>query len=234
MTLPVAVLVSGTGSNLQAIIEHIEAGRIDARITAVVSNKADAKALDRAREHGIPARVLPHGDFPDRAAFDAALLAAVRESGARAVVLAGFMRLLAPEFIAAFRDRILNIHPALLPSFPGIRGQADAAAYGVTIAGATVHFVDEKMDNGPIVIQAAVPALPDDDAASLAARILAMEHRIYPQALAWLAAGRLRVEGRKVRLAPAREGEGAAGATATGTAEGVAYLVHPPLEAGFF
>ncbi|WP_300162639.1 phosphoribosylglycinamide formyltransferase [Solidesulfovibrio sp.] len=233
MTLPVAVLVSGTGSNLQSIIEHIEAGRIDARITAVVSNKADALALDRARKHGLPARVLPHGDFPDRAAFDAALLAAVRESGARAVVLAGFMRLLAPEFIAAFRERILNIHPALLPSFPGIRGQADAAAYGVTIAGATVHFVDEKMDNGPIVIQAAVPALPDDDAASLAARILAMEHRIYPQALAWLAAGRLRVEGRKVRLAPARGGGDAAEAGAR-AAEGAAYLVNPPLEAGFF
>ncbi|WP_029456774.1 phosphoribosylglycinamide formyltransferase [Solidesulfovibrio alcoholivorans] len=236
MTLPVAVLVSGTGSNLQAIIAQIDAGRIDARIATVISNKADAPALERAKRHGIPTRALPHGDFPDRAAFDAALLAAIRDSGAQAVVLAGFMRLLAPECIAAFRNRILNIHPALLPSFPGIRGQADAAAYGVTIAGATVHFVDEKMDNGPIIIQAAVPATPDDDAQSLAARILAMEHRIYPQALAWLAAGRLRVEGRKVRLLPA-EGNVMETSMGAGTGERVEgagpWLVNPPLEAGF-
>jgi phosphoribosylglycinamide formyltransferase-1 len=226
LSLPLAVLVSGSGSNLQAIIDHIEAGRIDARITAVVSNKAEAQGIERARRHGLAAVVLPHGDFPDRAAFDAALLAAVRDSGAQAVVLAGFMRLLAPEFIAAYRDRILNIHPALLPSFPGIRGQADAAAYGVTIAGATVHFVDEKMDNGPIVIQAAVPALPGDDGPSLAARILTLEHRIYPQAVAWLAAGRLSIHGRKTRLAPA--------AVPLADLAGVGpCLVNPPLEMGF-
>lgn len=226
MSLPIAVLISGSGTNLQAIVDQIEAGRIDARITAVVSNKAAAQGLARAEKHGLPTVVLPHGEFPDRAAFDAALLAAVRDSGAAAVVLAGFMRLLSPEFIAAYRERILNIHPALLPSFPGIHGQADAAAYGVTIAGATVHFVDEKMDHGPVVIQAAVPALPDDDGPSLAARILAFEHRIYPQAVAWLAAGRLSVHGRKTRLAPADV------APADLAAAGPC-LVSPPLERGF-
>uniref|UniRef100_I2PY80 Phosphoribosylglycinamide formyltransferase n=1 Tax=Desulfovibrio sp. U5L TaxID=596152 RepID=I2PY80_9BACT len=226
MTLPVAVLVSGSGSNLQAILDRIEAGRIDARITAVVSNRADAHGLVRAAAHGIPALALPHGDFPDRAAYDAALLAAVRESGAEAVVLAGFMRILGPAFVAAYRDRILNIHPALLPSFPGVRGPADAAAYGVAIAGATVHFVDEKMDNGPIVIQAAVPARPDDDAAALAARILAFEHRIYPQALAWLASGRLTLDGRKTRLAPAA-------IPPADMAGAGPCLVNPPLEQGF-
>lgn len=226
MTLPLAVLVSGSGSNLQAIIDHIEAGRIDARITAVVSNKAEAQALARARNHGLATVTLPHGDFPDRAAFDAALLGAVRGSGAEAVVLAGFMRILGADFVTAYRQRILNIHPALLPSFPGIRGAADAAAYGVTVAGATVHFVDEIMDHGPVVIQAAVPARPGDDGPSLAARILAFEHRIYPQAVAWLAAGRLSIDGRKTRLAPA-------GLPLADLAEAGPCLVNPPLERGF-
>lgn len=226
MSLLLAVLVSGTGSNLQAIIDHIEAGRIDARIAAVISDKADAYGLVRAGRHGIPTRVLPFGEYPDRAAFDAALVDAVRESGAGAVVLAGFMRLLGHAFVTAYRDRILNIHPALLPSFPGLHGQGQATTYGVTISGATVHFVDEKMDHGPIVIQAAVPVLPDDDAASLGERILALEHRIYPQAVAWLAAGRLVVDGRKTRLTPADVPP--ADLAASGPC-----LVNPPLEAGF-
>ena len=226
MTLPIAVLISGSGSNLQAVIDHIEAGRIPARITVVVSNKADAYGLTRARNHGLPTAVLPQADFPDRAAFDVALLCAVRESGAEAVVLAGFLRMLSSDFVAAYRDRILNIHPALLPSFPGLRVQAAAAAYGVTISGATVHFVNEKMDSGPIVIQAALPAGPDDDGASLGARILAFEHRIYPQAVAWLASGRLAIEGRKTRLAPADIPP--ADMSAAGPC-----LVSPPLEEGF-
>jgi len=224
MSLPLAVLVSGSGSNLQAIIDRIEAGHIDARITAVLSDKADAHGLVRAAKHGIPTRVLSPGEYPDRAAFDAALLAAVRESGAKAVVLAGFMRLLGKDFIAAYRDRILNIHPALLPSFPGLRAHGQAVDYGVTLSGATVHFVDEKMDNGPIVIQAAVPALPDDDAKSLGARILTLEHRIYPQAVAWLAAGRLAIDGRRTRLTPSN---------APLAAMPSPCLVNPPLEEGF-
>ncbi len=226
MTLPVAVLISGSGSNLQAIIDRIAAGAVDARIALVVSNRPEAYGLVIARERGIPTLALPHGDYPDRAAYDEALLSAVRGSGAEAVVLAGFMRMLGAGFVSAYRDRILNIHPALLPSFPGIRGQGDAAAYGVTISGATVHFVDEKMDNGPIVIQAAVPVGPDDDAQSLTARILRLEHRIFPQALAWLAAGRLAIEGRKTRLA-------SAGIPLADMADAGPCLVSPPLERGF-
>lgn len=226
MTLPIAVLVSGTGSNLQALIDRIGEGVLPARITAVVSNKSDAKGLARAARHGIPAIALPPADYPDRAGHDAALLAAVRDSGAKAVVLAGYMRLLSPDFVAAYRNRILNIHPALLPSFPGMHGQRDAADYGVTIAGATVHFVDEQMDHGPVVIQAAVPACPDDDAASLGARIMTLEHRIYPQAVAWLATGRLAIHGCKTRLAPAD-------APPADLSDVTPCLVNPPLEAGF-
>jgi len=226
VTLPIAVLVSGAGSNLQAIIDHIEEGRINARITVVVSNKADAYGLARARNHGIATKLLPHADYPDRAAYDAALLSCVRDSGAEAVILAGYLRLLAPAFVAAYRDRILNVHPALLPSFPGLHGPGDAAAYGVTIAGATVHFVDEEMDNGPIIIQAAVPTRPGDDATSLGARILTFEHRIFPQALAWLASGRLSIEGRQTRLAPAD-------IPPADLADAGPCLVNPPLEEGF-
>ena len=226
MTLPIAVLVSGTGTNLQALIDHIEDGTLPARITAVVANKSDAYGLTRAAKHGIPAIVLPPAEYTDRAGHDAALLAAVRDSGAEAVVLAGYMRLLAPAFVTAYRDRILNIHPALLPSFPGLRGQGAAVDYGVTIAGATVHFVDEKMDNGPIVIQAAVPARPDDDAKSLGERIMTLEHRIYPQAVAWLATGRLTIDGRKTRLTPADM-------PLADMSDAMPCLVNPPLEAGF-
>ena len=226
MTLPVAVLVSGSGSNLQAIIDRIEDGVLAARITAVVSNKAEAYALVRAQNHGLATALLPHAAFPDRAAYDAALLAAVRDSGAEAVILAGFMRLLGADFVAAYRDRILNIHPALLPGFPGLAAQGQAAGYGVTIAGATVHFVNEKMDNGPIIIQAAVPAFPDDDAKSLGGRIMTLEHRIYPQAIHWLATGRLSLHGRKTRLAPAATPK-------ADMADAMPCLVSPALEAGF-
>ena len=226
MTLPMAVCISGCGSNLQSIIDHIENGTLAARITLVIADKADAYGLTRARTHGLATLVLTKADHPDRAAYDAALLAAIRASGAEVVILAGFLRLLGDDFVAAYRDRILNIHPSLLPSFPGLRGQADAATYGVTLSGATVHFVNEHMDNGPIVIQAAVPAGPDDDEASLGARILALEHRIFPQAIAWLASGRLRVEDRKTRLTPAA-------IPPADLASAGPCLVSPPLEQGF-
>jgi len=227
VTLPLAVCISGSGSNLQAIIDRIEAGVLPARIAVVISNRADAYGLTRARERGLPTLVVSAADHPGgRAAYDAALLAAVVASGAEAVILAGFMRMLGPTFVSAYRNRILNIHPALLPSFPGLHGQADAAAYGVAISGATVHCVNEVMDNGPIVIQAAVPVVPDDDESSLGVRILALEHRIYPQAIAWLAEGRLAVEGRKIRLTPADVPP--ADMTGAGPC-----LVNPPLEAGF-
>ncbi len=224
MPLSIAVLVSGSGSNLQAIIDRIEAGVLDARIGLVLSNRPEAFGLERARKHDIPALALPHTDYPDREAFDAAMIRAIRQAGAEAVILAGFMRMLTPGFLAAFSGRVLNIHPALLPSFAGTHGARDAADYGVKIAGCTVHFVDEIMDHGPVVIQAAVPALAGDDGDALAGRILALEHRIYPQAIHWLAQGRLSVQGRKVHLAPT----GVPLADVT-----LGSLVSPPLEQGF-
>ncbi|GFK93814.1 Phosphoribosylglycinamide formyltransferase [Fundidesulfovibrio magnetotacticus] len=224
MTLPVAVLVSGSGSNLQALIDRIEAGVLDAEIRLVASNKPEAFGLERARRHGIATLGLPHKEFPDREAFDQAMVRAIRESGAQAVVLAGFMRLLTSGFLQAFPGRVLNIHPALLPAFPGAHGQRDAAHHGVKLAGCTVHFVDELMDHGPVIVQAAVPAWTDDTPETLGGRILALEHRVLPQAVQWLAQDRLRLDGRKVRLLPGR----AASATPPSDA-----LVNPPLESGF-
>lgn len=225
MTLDLAVLVSGSGSNLQAVIDRIESGALDARLRLVLSNKPEAYGLERARKHGIPAVCLEHGGFPGREAFDAEMARLIREHGADTVAMAGFMRMVTPRFLSAFPGRVVNIHPALLPSFPGVHGQRDAADYGVRFSGCTVHFVDEKMDNGPIVIQAVAPAYPGDDGQSLGARILELEHRIYPQALQWLAQGRLTVSGRKVLLA--NEGQAPAVALPAGT------MVNPPLEPGF-
>lgn len=224
MALPIAVLVTGSGSNLQALIDRIEAGVLDARITLVLSNKEDAYGLTRAANHAIPRLCLPHTDYPDRTAFDAAMIAAIKHSGAQAVVLAGFMRMLTPAFLQAFPGRVMNIHPALLPSFPGVRGQDDAAQYGVKLAGCTVHFVDEIMDNGPVIIQAAVPAYPEDDGQTLSARILRMEHRVYAQAVHWLATDRLKIDGRKVKLK-------AANLPKADMEEDC--LINPPLEEGF-
>jgi phosphoribosylglycinamide formyltransferase 1 len=226
MPLPLAVLISGSGSNLQSLMDRIDAGAVPARIALVVSNNPEAYGLTRAAERGLPTRVVPHGLFSSRDEYDQALLDAVTAAGAQAVVLAGFMRILGPRFVRAFRGRILNIHPALLPSFAGTHGARDANGYGVKISGCTVHFVDEQMDHGPVVIQAAVPALAEDGPEDLAARILALEHRIYPQAVAWLASGRLRVEGRTVHVASAN-------VPLAEAAPGSAYLVNPPLEQGF-
>lgn len=224
MALPIAVLVSGSGSNLQAIIDRIEAGGLEAEITLVVSNKPDAYGLTRAKNHNLQHLCIPHARYPDRLEFDRAMLRAIKDSGARAVVLAGFMRLLSAEFLRAFPGRVVNIHPALLPSFPGVHGQREAADYGVAITGCTVHFVDEIMDHGPVIIQAAVPAYPEDDGQTLGSRILAFEHRVLPQALQWLATDRIRLEGRKVHILPG-------GKPLAPTSPGG--LVNPPLEAGF-
>lgn len=221
-----AVLVSGSGTNLQAILDRARQGSLTAQVAVVFSNNPDAGGLERARRAGVPAEALNHKDFADRAAFDAAVVDILRRYDVDAVALAGYMRLLTPGFLAAFPGRVINIHPALLPSFPGTHGQADAQAYGVRIAGCTVHFVDEAMDSGPIIIQAAVPALATDTAQSLAERILTLEHRIYPQALQWLADDRLRVDGRKVVLRPSSKPR-AFESTAC------EQLVCPPLEDGF-
>ena len=196
--LPLGVLISGGGTNLQAIIDAIADGQLPAEIRLVVSNRHDAYGLSRAERHGIPSAVLPHRGYPSRRAFEAALISTLRERGVELVVLAGFMRLLSPFFIRAFPQRIVNIHPGLLPAFPGLHAQRQALERGVRIAGATVHFVDEEMDHGPIICQAAVPVHPDDTEDSLSARILTQEHRIYPHAIRLFAEGRLEVRGRSV------------------------------------
>ena len=234
MPLPIAVLVSGSGSNLQSIIDRIEAGVLDVEIKVVISNKKDAYGLTRARNHDIPTRVLLHTEYDSREAFDEALVHTITQSGVGkrgAVVLAGFMRILTPVFLKSFEGRVINIHPALLPSFSGVHGQGDAADYGVKISGCTVHFVNEKMDNGPVIIQAAVPCEPGEGGDKLGARILQLEHRIFPQALQWLAEERLEVDGRFVRLKPAAR-RSALQPVADIDPETQA-LVWPPLEEGF-
>lgn len=192
-TLDLGILVSGTGSNLQAILDAISGGSLDARVRLVVSNKADAPALERAARAGAPHRCIAHRDFPSREAFDRALIEALRKAGANWIVLAGFMRVLTPLFLEAFRGRIVNIHPSLLPAFPGVRAQRQALDYGVKIAGCTVHFVDAGVDTGPIIGQRAVSVRDDDDEPSLSARILAEEHALLVDALRALSEGRVEV-----------------------------------------
>ena len=194
----IGVLISGSGTNLQAIIDAVEANELDARIEIVLSNRADAYGLIRAKKHGIPTEVLDHKQFPNREAFDQAVVDHLRAHGVELVILAGFMRLLSPVFVTAYSNRIMNIHPALLPAFPGLNVQRKAVEHGVRFSGCTVHFVNEECDEGPIIIQAVVPVFPDDTEQSLAARILKQEHRIYPRAIQLYSEGRLRVEGRRV------------------------------------
>lgn len=196
--VPIGVLISGSGTNLQAIIDAIAAKKLDANIAVVLSNKADAYGLARAQNHGIRTEVLDHKAFASREAYDQAVVDLLRGRGVELVVLAGFMRLLSPVFIKAYSNRIMNIHPALLPSFPGLHVQKKALDHGVRFAGCTVHFVNEDCDEGPIIIQAVVPVFPDDSEEQLAARILKQEHRIYPRAIQLYAEGRLHVVGRRV------------------------------------
>lgn len=196
--VPIGVLVSGGGTNLQAIVDAIEAKQLDAKIEVVLSNKADAYGLLRAQKHGIPTEVLDHKAYGSREAYDQAVVERLRGRGVELVILAGFMRLLSPVFIKAYSNRIMNIHPALLPAFPGLHVQQKAIDHGVRFSGCTVHFVNEECDEGPIIIQAVVPVFPGDSEEALAARILAQEHRIYPRAIQLYAEGRLRVVGRRV------------------------------------
>jgi len=199
----VAVLVSGSGTNLQAILDAQKAGALgSARVVVVVSNVAGVRALERAAAAGVPTEILPHKQFASREAFDQALVATLKKHGVELVALAGFMRLLTPGFLAAFPQRVMNIHPALLPAFPGVHSQKQALDYGARVTGCTVHFVDEGCDTGPIIAQAAVPVLDGDDVAALTARILVEEHRLYPAAIRAVADGRVRVEGRRVKIAP--------------------------------
>lgn len=195
-----AVLVSGSGTNLQALIDATRAPDHPARIVLVISNKRDVYGLERARAAGIPAEVLPNRGYPDRESYDAALVRLLRTHGVEWVVLAGFMRLVTPTLLDEFPWHVLNIHPALLPAFPGLHAQEQALASGARISGATVHLVDAGTDTGPVIAQGAVPILPGDDIDTVRARILRMEHRLYPMVLRWAAEGRIQVEGREVRV----------------------------------
>jgi phosphoribosylglycinamide formyltransferase 1 len=215
--LPIGVLASGSGSNLQSVIDHIEQGRLDAVIRVVISNNPDAYALTRAAQHGIPAFVIRHQEFPAREAFDRKMAETLASYGVELVVLAGFMRVLSPFFLKAFPQRVINIHPALLPSFPGLHGQRQAFEYGVKFSGCTVHFADDGVDSGPIIIQAIVPVMESDTEDTLAERILREEHRIYPQAIQFYAAGRIEIRDRHVIIKGLHEHEAQA-------------LHNPPLE----
>lgn len=196
----VVALVSGRGSNLQAIIDATRSSALPIDLRAVVSNNPDAEALERARAAGITTHVIDHRAYSMRAAFDTALQLTIDRHMPDLVVLAGFMRLLGPAFIDHYTGRLLNIHPSLLPAFPGLHTHEHALAAGATQHGATVHFVTRETDAGPIVIQAAVPVRPGDTPAALAARVLNEEHRIYPLAIRWFAEGRLRLDGDRVLL----------------------------------
>ncbi len=196
--LRVGVLVSGRGSNLQALLDAAARPGYPARVVLVVSDRERAQALARARARSVAAVWLNQKDFGDRAAYDAALGGLLDEHRVGLVCLAGFMRILTAGFVHAFAGRILNIHPSLLPAFPGLHAPRQALDYGVKVAGATVHFVDEGVDSGPIILQSSVPVEPDDTEESLSDRILAVEHRIYPEAVRLFAEGRLTIAGRRV------------------------------------
>lgn len=198
--LPLGILVSGSGSNLQAIIDHIENGKLDAAIKVVISNNPEAYALERCRRHKIPFVVIDHREYPLRDDFDQQMISILQARGVELVVMAGFMRILTTRFLSSFPMRIMNIHPALLPAFPGLHVQKKAVEYGVRFSGCTVHFADDGVDTGPIIIQAVVPVYEDDDEDKLAQRILKEEHQIYSQAIQWYGEGRLEVKGRKVYL----------------------------------
>ena len=198
--LKLGVLISGRGTNLQSIIDHIEAGKIPAQIQVVISDKKEAYGLERARRHGIEAIFIDPKGYSSKEEFEKAIGDELDKREVELVCLAGFMRILSPYFVSRFRNRIINIHPALLPSFPGLRGQKQALDYGVKIAGCTVHFVTEEVDAGPIIIQAAVPVFDNDDEETLSERILRYEHKIYPMAIKLIAEGRVKIEGRKVKI----------------------------------
>lgn len=222
--MKIVILASGTGTNAQAIIDQIKAGHLDANVDLIISNNARAGVLERAAKAGIKHLVVERKSYPSRAAYDAALVDILVKTRCDLVVLAGYMLLLGADFFNVFPDRILNIHPSLLPAFPGTEGAAGALDYGVRITGASVHFVEEKVDSGPLIIQAAVPVNENEPLDTLKQRIHTLEHRIYPQALQWFAEGRISRVGRHVHLA--------AGVSKQVRPDG-AWFVWPPLEEGF-
>ena len=201
MSKKIGVVVSGRGSNLQSIIDHIAEGKLNVEIAVVVSDHKEAFALERAAKAGIPTAVVERKGCKDKAEFEDKIDAALRKAGAEVVVLAGFMRILTGHFISRWEHKIINIHPALLPSFKGLDAQGQAVDYGVKVAGCTVHFVDEGTDTGPIILQKVVPVLDDDTEETLAARILKEEHKALPEAIRLWADGKLTIKGRKVYVA---------------------------------
>jgi len=203
--LTLGVLASGRGSNFQSIIDSIESGFLKARIALLITDNPEAYAVERARKHNIEALVIRPRDFPDKDAYYSHIAGELKKRNVELVILAGFMRVIGKALIDQYRNRIMNIHPALLPSFPGLHGQNQAADYSVKISGCTVHFVDEGMDTGPVIIQAAVPAYHDDTEDSLGQRILAQEHKIFPYAIRLYSEGRISIDGRKVIIKANRE-----------------------------
>ncbi len=198
--LPIVVLISGRGTNLQAVIDAAASEQLPVTIRAVVSNEPGAAGLERARRAGVPTRVVEHRRYHDRSAFDRALAAAIDDFEPALVVLAGFMRILTPAFVDRWHGRLINIHPSLLPAFPGLDTHQRALNAGVREHGVSVHFVTGELDGGPVIVQARVPVKPGDDAETLAARVLEQEHRVLPQAIRWFAEGRLRLQGKHVLL----------------------------------
>lgn len=198
----IVILISGRGSNMEAIVRACQSEKWPAEVAAVIANRPDAGGLAYAADQGIATALVDHTQFPDRASFDAALAACIDGFAPDVVVLAGFMRILTDGFVQHYAGRLLNVHPSLLPSFPGTRTHQRALAEGVKVHGATVHFVTPELDHGPIVLQAALPVLPEDDEASLAQRLLVQEHLIYPQAVRWFVEGRLHVQNGVVRVTP--------------------------------
>lgn len=222
--MKLAIMASGAGSNALAIIDKAARGILDAEITLVLSNRAEAAVLERVAAVGVPTCLVERKKFESRREYESALIEKLKRSGCDTVALAGYMLLVGPEFLAAFPGRVINIHPSLLPAFPGTEGAASALAYGAKLTGPSVHFVSEEMDKGPLIIQCALPINPGESLQELRTRIHRMEHRIYPQALQWLAMGRLSVSGRVVYLAPAAEKQ---------LRPDGDWLVWPPLEEGF-
>ena len=204
--LRIGVLVSGRGSNLQAIIDGIESGKIEGRIEFVISDNPKAYALERCKRHGVPYEVVRRKDFGSKEEFEGRIAELLKDKEVELVVLAGFMRILSGEFLRHFPGRVINIHPSLIPAFQGLHAQRRAVEFGVKFSGCTVHIVDESVDGGPVIVQAVVPVLPEDTEESLSERILTYEHRILPQTVQWFAEGRVRVEGRSVIVEGARYG----------------------------
>lgn len=200
--IKLGVLVSGNGSNLQAIIDRIEAGELNARVACIISNKPEAFAVTRAARHNIPVVIHENGRFANRREYDAALVEILRTHGVELVILAGFMRILSEVMVGAFPNAILNIHPALLPAFPGLHAQKQALDYGVRFSGCTVHIVDCGTDTGPIILQAVVPVEQNDTEATLSERIQREEHKAFPEAIRLFSEGRITVDGRRVHISP--------------------------------